>query len=192
MSSNHRPESGAGLVVLDRDGVINRESVEFIKSADEWLPLPGSLEAIAALGRAGFTVVVATNQSGVGRGLISSSALEEIHCRMVQGVEQAGGKLAGIFFCPHRPEDDCSCRKPKPGLLRQIEMQFRCSLKGRPVIGDSARDLQAAEAIGARAILVRTGNGIETERKIGGGSKVEVFDDLAAAASALIRHGVSE
>lgn len=190
MSSNRRPESGAGLVVLDRDGVINRESVEFIKSADEWLPLPGSLEAIAALSRAGFTVVVATNQSGVGRGLISSSALEEIHGRMVQGVERAGGKLAGIFFCPHRPEDDCSCRKPKPGLLRQIEARFGCSLKGRPVIGDSARDLQAAEAIGARAILVRTGNGIETERKIG--SDVEIFDDLAAAASSLIRYGVSE
>jgi D-glycero-D-manno-heptose 1,7-bisphosphate phosphatase len=191
VSSIHRPESGAGLVVLDRDGVINRESADFIKSADEWLPLPGSLEAIAALSRAGFTVVVATNQSGVGRGLISSSALEEIHRRMVQRVEQAGGKLAGIFFCPHRPEDDCSCRKPKPGLLRQIEARFGCSLKGRPVIGDSARDLQAAEAVGARAILVRTGNGIGTEQQIRSGSDVEVFDDLAAAASALIGSGVS-
>ncbi|MDQ1302232.1 MAG: D-glycero-D-manno-heptose 1,7-bisphosphate phosphatase [Pseudomonadota bacterium] len=190
MSSNYRPESGARLVVLDRDGVINRESAEFIKSADEWLPLPGSLEAIAALSRAGFAVVVATNQSGVGRGLISSLALEEIHSRMVQGVEQAGGKLAGIFYCPHRPEDDCSCRKPRPGLLQQIEARFGCSLKGQPVIGDSARDLQAAVAVSARAILVRTGNGLATERKLDSGSKVEVFDDLAAAANSLIRNRV--
>jgi D-glycero-D-manno-heptose 1,7-bisphosphate phosphatase len=192
VSSNQRSESGAGLVVLDRDGVINRESAEFIKSADEWLPLPGSLEAIAALSRAGFTIVVATNQSGVGRGLISATALDEIHNHMVHGVEQAGGKLAGIFFCPHRPEENCSCRKPKPGLLQQIEARFGCSLMGRPVIGDSERDLQAAEAMAARAILVRTGNGIETERKIGSGRKVEIFDDLASAASALIGYGASE
>lgn len=176
------------LVVLDRDGVINRESPAFIKTADEWLPLAGSLEAIAALGRAGFTVVVASNQSGVGRGLISPAALQEIHARMLKAVEQAGGTLAGIFFCPHRPEDNCDCRKPKPGLLRQIEAQFGCSLNGRPVIGDSARDLQAAMAIGARAILVRTGNGIETEAKLGSSSGVEVFDDLAAVARALINH----
>lgn len=189
--SSQRPESAARLVVLDRDGVINRESAEFIKTADEWLPLPGSLEAIAALSRAGFTVVVATNQSGVGRGLISQTALEQIHHRMVQGIEQAGGQLAGIFFCPHRPEDHCSCRKPKPGLLQQIEAQFGCSLKGRPVIGDSARDLQAAEAIGARAMLVRTGNGIETERNIRSDSGVEVFDDLAAVARSLLKDGVS-
>jgi D-glycero-D-manno-heptose 1,7-bisphosphate phosphatase len=179
-------------VVLDRDGVINRESAAFIKSADEWLPLPGSLEAIGALSRAGFAVVVATNQSGVGRGLISRSALEEIHGRMVRGVEQAGGKLAGIFFCPHRPEDGCNCRKPRPGLLQQIEVQFGCSLKGRPVIGDSRRDLQAAEAIGARAILVRTGNGRQTERELDSGSMVEVFDDLAAAAESLIKCRVLE
>jgi D-glycero-D-manno-heptose 1,7-bisphosphate phosphatase len=110
---------------------------------------------------------------------------------MIQGVEQAGGKLAGIFFCPHRPEDECSCRKPKPGLLQQIEARFGCSLQGRPVIGDSARDLQAAEAVGARAILVRTGNGVGTEQEYVHGGNVEVFDDLAAAASALIRPGVS-
>lgn len=191
MNSKAGPEPGAGLIVLDRDGVINRESPDFIKTADEWLPLPGSLEAIAALSQAGFTVVVATNQSGVGRGLISPTALGEIHGRMVQSVAEAGGKLAGIFFCPHRPEDNCSCRKPKPGLLEQIEAQFGRSLKGRPVIGDSARDLQAAEAIGARAILVRTGNGIETERRLGSGRKPEIFDDLAAAARSLIGQGVS-
>ncbi len=190
MSSSARSEPGAGLVVLDRDGVINRESAEFIKTADEWLPLGGSLEAIAALSQAGFTVVVATNQSGVGRGLISAAALRDINCRMQQGIERAGGKLAGIFVCPHRPEDDCSCRKPKPGLLRQIEAEFGCSLKDRPVIGDSARDIEAARAIGARAILVRTGNGIETERRIRDAHSVEVYDDLAAAAGSLIGRGV--
>lgn len=179
------------LVVLDRDGVINRESAAFIKTADEWLPLPGSLEAIAALTRAGFTVVVASNQSGVGRGLISPGALQEIHARMRKAVEQAGGKLAGIFFCPHLPEDNCDCRKPKPGLLLQIEAQFGCSLKGRPVIGDSARDLEAAQATGARAILVRTGNGVAAEAGLGGDHPLEVFDDLAAAASALISEEVA-
>ena len=192
MSSSIRPATGTGLVVLDRDGVINRESAEFIKCADEWLPLPGSLEAIAALTRAGFTVVVATNQSGVGRGLITAAALREINQRMQQGVLDAGGKLAGIFICPHRPEDDCSCRKPKPGLLRQIEAQFDCRLEGRPVIGDSARDLEAAQAVGARAILVRTGNGSETERSMQSDSGVEVYDDLAAAADSLIVGGVGE
>jgi D-glycero-D-manno-heptose 1,7-bisphosphate phosphatase len=191
VNRRHRPESGARVVVLDRDGVINRESVAFIKSVDEWLPLPGSLAAIAALSQAGFRVVVATNQSGVGRGLISPTTLDQIHARMIQAVEQAGGKLAGIFFCPHLPQDNCSCRKPRPGLLRQIEAQFGCSLEGQPVIGDSARDLQAAAAVGARPILVRTGNGIETEREIDRDSGVEVFDDLAAVADALISEGVA-
>lgn len=191
MNSSHPAESGARLVVLDRDGVINRESAAFIKSADEWLPLPGSLEAIAALHQAGFTVVVASNQSGVGRGLISPAALQEIHARMLAAVEQAGGKLAGIFFCPHLPGDNCSCRKPKPGLLLQIEAQFGCSLRGRPVIGDSARDLEAAQAVGARAMLVRTGNGVATESGPGGAQGAEIFDDLAAAARALISEEVA-
>lgn len=190
MSNSTRPETGKGLVVLDRDGVINRESAAFIKTADEWLPLPGSLEAIAALSRTGFDVVVATNQSGVGRGLITGTALGEINSRMHQCIERAGGRLSGIFVCPHHPDDNCSCRKPKPGLLYQIEARFGCSLSGRPVIGDSARDLEAAQAVGARAILVRTGNGIETERRMRDGS-IEVFDDLAAAANALINSGVA-
>ena len=191
MSSSSRPEAGQGLIVLDRDGVINRESAEFIKSAEEWLPLPGSLEAIAALTRAGFVVVVATNQSGVGRGLITQTALREINSRMRREIERAGGQLAGIFLCPHRPEDKCSCRKPEPGLLHQIEARFGCSLKDRPVIGDSARDIEAAQAVGARAMLVRTGNGVETERGFHGDSSVEVYDDLAAAARALIDTGVA-
>lgn len=175
----------ARLVVLDRDGVINRESAAFIRSPDEWLPLPGSLEAIAALSAAGYAVVVATNQSGVGRGLFDAATLGAIHARMTDAVSAAGGRLAGIFFCPHAPEAGCDCRKPKAGLMRQIEQAYGRSLAGEPVVGDSERDLRAAQAVGARAILVRTGNGRDTERKLVPADRVEVFDDLAAVARAL-------
>ncbi len=174
------------LVILDRDGVINRESPDFIRTPDEWLPIPGSVEAIAALTEAGFTVVVASNQSGVGRGLFSSGTLAAIHARMTETLEAAGGRLAGIFFCPHRPEDGCNCRKPLPGLLRQIEGHFGVTLAGVPCIGDSRRDLEAAWQVGARAILVRTGNGAQTEQGLEGGAAVEVFPDLGAAARQLI------
>ena len=174
------------LVVLDRDGVINRESPDFIRSPDAWQPLPGSLQAIAELSRAGFSVVVASNQSGVGRGLFSTATLADIHDRMVNAIEGSGGVLAGIFVCPHRPEDQCDCRKPRPGLLRQIEARFGGSLAGEPVIGDSARDLEAARRVGARAILVRTGNGAATEKHLRFQTAVEVYPDLAAVAAALI------
>lgn len=173
------------LVVLDRDGVINRESADFIRTPAEWLPLPGSLEAISALGRAGFTVVVATNQSGVGRGLISPAMLTAIHERLLQAVAEHGGSLGGIFVCPHHPDDRCDCRKPKAGLFRQIEARFETSLAGQPAIGDSHRDIEAALAVGARPILVRTGNGLADEAGIPGG--IEVCDDLAAAARKLLR-----
>jgi len=174
------------LVVLDRDGVINRESPDFIRQPGEWLPLPGSIEAIADLTGAGFRVVVASNQSGVGRGLFSAETLAAIHERMCRTVEAAGGRLHGIWFCPHRPEDDCDCRKPRPGLLRQIEAHFGVALRGQPVIGDSFRDLEAAWQVGARAMLVRTGNGVATERRLPGSPPVEVFADLADAAARLI------
>jgi D-glycero-D-manno-heptose 1,7-bisphosphate phosphatase len=174
------------LVVLDRDGVINRESPDFIRRPEEWIPLPGSIEAIADLTRAGFTVVVASNQSGVGRGLFTAATLVAIHDRMNRAVEAAGGRLDGIYFCPHRPEDACECRKPLPGLLRQIEAHYGVPLRGTPAIGDSYRDLEAAWRVGARAILVRTGNGAEAERRLEAGAAVEVFADLAAAASALV------
>ena len=174
------------MVVLDRDGVINRESEDFIKTPDEWIPLSGSLDAIARLTSAGFPVIVATNQSGVGRGLFDLAALDAIHDKMRREVEAAGGDLAGIFFCPHTPEDGCDCRKPKPGLLRQIERRFDISLTGSPVIGDSARDLEAAVAVGAQPILVRTGNGRRTEKELDERSDVRVFDDLAAAVDALL------
>lgn len=174
------------LVVLDRDGVINRESADFIRRPEEWIPLPGSIEAIADLTRGGFTVVVASNQSGVGRGLFPAATLAAIHDRMNRTVEAAGGHLDGIYFCPHRPEEGCACRKPRPGLLRQIEAHYGITLEGKPVIGDSYRDLEAAWSVGGRAILVRTGNGPETESRLPAGAAVEVFADLSAVASALM------
>jgi len=175
----------ARLVVLDRDGVINRDSPDYIRSPAEWIPLPGALEAIARLGRAGYTVVVASNQSGLGRGLFSRETLEAIHARMNEAIEAAGGRLAGIYYCPHRPEDGCACRKPLPGLLLQIEAAFGCRLTGQPVVGDSERDLRAAQAVNARPILVRTGNGRQTEARLQGWRHLEVYDDLAAVADAL-------
>jgi D-glycero-D-manno-heptose 1,7-bisphosphate phosphatase len=174
------------LVVVDRDGVINRESPDFIRSPAQWQPLPGALGAIADLTAAGFEVIVATNQSGVGRGLFTLATLETIHARMTSAIEAAGGRLAGIFVCPHAPDAGCDCRKPLPGLLRQIERAFGRPLAGLPVIGDAARDLEAAEAVGARAMLVRTGYGAATEARLAGTRRVEVYDDLAAAARALI------
>ncbi len=175
------------LVILDRDGVINYESDAYIKSPAEWLPIPGSLAAIAQLHRAGFTVVVATNQAGVARGLFTLADLDAIHRKMLVAVEAAGGKLDGVFYCPHGPQDGCDCRKPKPGLLRQIEKRFGLSLKSVPVIGDSTRDIEAAQAVGARAILVRTGNGEQTIGKLGTPENIEIYADLAAAANQLIK-----
>lgn len=168
------------LVILDRDGVINQDSEAYIKSPDEWIPLPGSLEAIAELNRAGFRVVVATNQSGVGRGLFDLDMLQRINDKMTEMLAAKGGHLDGIFFCPHHPDAHCDCRKPKPGLLRQISRHFGVNLAQVPVIGDSARDVEAAESVGARPILVNQPAGESN-------GKVEVFPDLAAAAQQLIR-----
>ena len=165
--------------------MINRDSPEFIRSPQQWQTLPGSVDAIAALCRAGFTVVVATNQSGVGRGYLSAATLEAIHEKMRAAIEAAGGELAGIFVCPHRPDENCGCRKPRPGLLREIERTLHCSLENQPVVGDSLRDLEAARAVRARPILVRTGNGRETEHTGHLPDGVEIFDDLAAVARAL-------
>lgn len=189
MSGEDHPQ----LVVLDRDGVINAESADFIRSPDEWRPLPGSVAAIAALSRAGFTVVVATNQSGVARGLFTLEVLAAIHARMSAAIAAEGGRLAGIFVCPHGPGDGCDCRKPLPGLLHQIEARFGTTLAGRPVVGDSLRDLEAAWQVSGRAILVQTGNGQKTRRELGkealGDRRVEIFPDLAAVARQLIAEG---
>jgi D-glycero-D-manno-heptose 1,7-bisphosphate phosphatase len=175
----------APLVVLDRDGVINEDSGEFIKSVAEWRPIPGSLEAIAALTRAGLRVAVVTNQSGVGRGLFSEQTLEAIHAHMDAAVRDAGGQLAGVYYCPHHPDADCDCRKPKTALLRQLERDLGASLAGVPFVGDRMSDVGAADAVGARAMLVRTGTGAETARALGQ-RNIEVFDDLAAAARAIL------
>jgi D-glycero-D-manno-heptose 1,7-bisphosphate phosphatase len=177
--------AGARVVVVDRDGVINEDSGEFIKSVAEWRPIPGSLEAIAALTRAGFRVAVVTNQSGVGRGLFDEQTLSAIHAHMAAAVRGAGGELAGIYYCPHRPDADCECRKPKTALLRRLEHDLGVSLGGAPFIGDRLSDVGAADAVGARPILVRTGTGTVTEGLLAARG-LEVFDDLAAAAHALV------
>src|SRR5215212_4239612 len=153
------------LVILDRDGVINEDSATFIKSPDEWRPLPGSLEAIARLNHAGYHVVVATNQSGVGRGLFEVSTLNAIHDKMHRALAPIGGRIDAIFFCPHAQEANCSCRKPKAGLLEEISHRFNVDLKGVPCIGDALRDLQAAATVGAAPILVLTGKGAKTQRE---------------------------
>jgi D-glycero-D-manno-heptose 1,7-bisphosphate phosphatase len=174
------------LVIVDRDGVINFESDAYIKSPAEWRPIPGSLEAIAALTQAGFTVVVATNQAGVGRGLFTLETLGAIHQKMREAVSAAGGKLDGIYFCPHHPDDNCDCRKPKPGLFHQIAEHYRLDLRDVPAVGDTLRDIQAARAVGARAILVRTGRGMQALEQLPDPPDVEVYADLAAAAAQLI------
>ena len=177
--------AGRGLVVLDRDGVINEDSAEFIKSVAEWRPIRGSLEAIAALHRASFRVAVVTNQSGVGRGLFTEQTLGAIHARMAAAVREAGGELAAVYYCPHRPDEGCDCRKPKTALLRRLERDLGCSLAGAPFIGDRLSDVEAADAVGARPLLVRTGTGAATERLLRERS-LEVFDDLGAAARHLL------
>jgi len=176
-----------GLIVLDRDGVINKDSAEFVKSTDEWLPLPGSIGAIARLSRAGYTVAVASNQSGLARGLFDRNALRAMHRKLRRLVAAEGGRVDRIVVCPHGPDEGCSCRKPMPGLLHRLARHYDISLRGVPVVGDSLRDLQAATRAGATPILVRTGNGTKTSRNLSGDLRdVRTYDDLAAfAASAL-------
>lgn len=174
------------LLVLDRDGVINHESQDFIREPREWRPLPGSLEAIAELGKAGWTIAVATNQSGLGRGYFDETTLDEIHARMRAAVAEAGGALGRIVYCPHLPEAGCPCRKPLPGLLNQLSTIYSVPAGEMLVVGDSLRDIEAALAVGARPILVRTGNGLEHEAAAPDG--VTVTDDLASVARLLLEN----
>ena len=176
------------LVILDRDGVINRDSADFVKSADEFVPLPGSLEAIGRLCEAGWTVTIASNQSGVGRGLFTLSELNDMQHKLQAELLEYGGYVDGFFYCPHTPRSHCDCRKPKDGLLRQIGERFGTELNQVPVIGDSLRDLQAAWSVDARAMLVLTGNGKKTRLALDGGDypDTDVFDTLADAADALL------
>jgi len=173
------------LVTLDRDGVINHDSDAYVKSLAEWIPYPSAIQAIARLSRAGWTVTVATNQSGIARGYYDEATLAEMHVELSRLVDEAGGEIAHIAFCPHGPDDGCDCRKPLPGLLEQIRVALGMdSLAGSWMVGDSLRDLQAGEAVGARGVLVRTGKGERTLAKhpelTGEGSDTRVFEDLAA------------
>ena len=152
-------------IILDRDGVINEDSDAYIKSPEEWIPIPGSLDAIARLHRSGFHIAVLTNQSGVARGLFDLATLGRIHDKMCRQVEAAGGKIDAIFFCPHAPEDGCACRKPKTGLYEQFARQFGVDLAGIPAVGDSLGDMQAALSVGAEPVLVETGKGVRTLRR---------------------------
>ena len=180
------------LVILDRDGVINHDSDDYIKSPDEWQPLPGSLEAIARLCRADYTVVVATNQAGVGRGLFSLEMLTRIHRKMASSIRDKGGRLDSVFFCPHSPADQCGCRKPKPGMLLEISDRLSIGLSGVPFVGDSLRDLEAAAAAGAMPVLVKTGQGRLTQEKLSQGElshtlgQTPVYADLAAFTDAVL------
>lgn len=172
-------------IILDRDGVINQDSDAFIRSVADWMPIPGSLEAIARLSQAGFDVFVFTNQSGLARGLFDAATLAAIHARMTAAIEAAGGQLRGIYACPHGPDDGCLCRKPLPGLLHQIAQDFDIDWPGVPVIGDSRRDLEAALTVGARPMLVETGKGQRTLHD-GLPRPAEVFPDLAHAVDHLL------
>lgn len=168
-----------GWVILDRDGVINRDRADYVKTPAELDFLPGSLEAIAALTQAGYGVVVATNQSGVGRGLLSEQDLGAIHAKLQTAVQAAGGKLRGVFVCPHAPDAGCACRKPRAGLLQQIATWAGIELVGVPVVGDAGRDLEAARSMGALPILVCTGHGEKTLREWPDVAGLTVFADLA-------------
>ena len=177
------------LIILDRDGVINKDSDDFIKSPQEFVPLPGSLEAIARLNAAGYCVVVATNQSGIARGLFNLQTLDAMHHKLEKLLATVGGHLDGIFYCPHAPDAGCDCRKPRPGLLQQIARKFKTELIDVPVIGDSLRDLQSAQAVSATPILVRTGKGERSLAQLAttpGLENVPVFKDLAMAADAVL------
>ncbi|HNA28813.1 MAG TPA: D-glycero-beta-D-manno-heptose 1,7-bisphosphate 7-phosphatase [Thiobacillaceae bacterium] len=174
------------LVILDRDGVINFDSDQFIKSTQEWNPIPGSLEAIASLTQAGFRVVVASNQSGIGRGLFDMATLNAIHAKMHKLTAQAGGRIDAVFFCPHTAETLCQCRKPNPGLLREIAQRLHVDLRGIPAIGDALRDVQAAQKVGAKPILVKTGKGRRTLESGDLPAEVQVCEDLREAANIII------
>lgn len=168
------------LIILDRDGVINQDSDDYIKSPDEFIPIPGSLEAITRLNHAGYLVLIATNQSGIARGYFTMDTLNQMHEKLKRQLNAFGGRIDGIFFCPHRPEDHCNCRKPRPGLYQEIAQRLDTELNDVPAVGDSLRDIQAAQEVGASPVLVRTGKGERTLAEGKGLEGIPVFDDLAS------------
>ena len=173
------------LVILDRDGTINHDSEHFIKSPAEWRPIEGSVEAIARLAQAGFRIVVATNQSGIARGLLDTATLITIHDTLQRAAAQAGGRIDAFFFCPHAADSACKCRKPEPGMLLEVARRFNISLENTYMVGDALRDVQAAAAAGARPVLVLTGRGRKTRDEGGLPAGTAIFDDLAAFAEHL-------
>ncbi len=177
------------VIVLDRDGVINHDSDDYIKSAEEWRPLDGSLDAIARLKHSGYTVVVASNQSGLARGYFDIEALSAMHGKMDGMLAEIGARIDAVFYCPHGPEDGCDCRKPKPGMLLEIGQRFNVSLEDVIFIGDSISDIKAAYSAHAKAMLVRTGKGAKAEKILQTECKdsVPVFDDLASAVTAILQ-----
>jgi len=175
------------LIILDRDGVINEDSDNYIKSPEEFIPLPGSLEAIARLHRAGYAIAVATNQSGIARGYFDIDTLNRMHEKLSQLLLALGGNIDGFFYCPHGPEDGCECRKPKPGLLLDIKVRFNTIMQDVPFVGDSLSDLNAARAVGAKPVLLKSGKGERTLAKGEGLDGVPVYDDLSAFVEALLK-----
>lgn len=175
------------IVILDRDGVINYDSDEYIKSPDEWRAIPGSLEAIAELNRAGFSVMVVTNQSGIARGLYSFETLEKIHEKLLNELGSFGGSIKDIFFCPHHPDDHCDCRKPKPGMLYQLQKKYSADLTKIFFIGDSIYDIKAAQEVGCTPILVLTGKGKKTLQTYPDLNPVQHFNDLATAVEYILK-----
>jgi D-glycero-D-manno-heptose 1,7-bisphosphate phosphatase len=188
-----RAEAGAKdlkLVILDRDGVINEDSDAYIKSVAEWIPIPGSIEAIAQLSKAGWTVAVATNQSGIARGYYDLTTLDAMHARLRALVAEQGGEVGLIVYCPHGPDQGCDCRKPKPGMLRTIASHYAVDLHGIWFVGDSKGDLEAAVAVDSQPVLVMTGKGQKT-RSTPLPAGTLIFDDLAAVAAELIHNSAS-
>lgn len=176
-------------VILDRDGVINFESKTYVKSPEEWIPIPGSLKAISQLNKAGFLVFIATNQSGVGRGLFSLATLELTHQKLISSLMEYNGHIDGIYFCPHTPQDNCRCRKPLPGMLENIRHDFKIDLKETFVVGDSFRDIQAGLATGSKTLLVKTGNGLLTiEEHSNELGDTFILPDLLSAVDYILEH----
>ncbi len=174
------------LIILDQNGVINQSSDTFIKTPEEWVPIPGSLEAMARLTHSGYHIVIASNQSGIGRGLMDMATYNAINDKMHKAVNHAGGRIDAIFFCPHTNEDRCLCRKPAPGMYEEIMQRYGINLGSVPTVGDSLRDLQAAATVGAIPILVLTGKGQRTRVKKEIPANTQIFENLAMAVDSLV------
>ena len=175
------------LIILDRDGVLNEERTDYVKNRDEWVPIESSMQAVSRLNEAGYRVVLATNQSGIGRGLFDMETLNEIHQKMHNSLGRFGGWVDAIFFCPDAPGEDSSCRKPDPGMFQDIAERCETSLEGVPAVGDKLSDIRAAMAVGARPVLVRTGYGRKTEKEEDLPEEVEVYDDLSSFVDDLLQ-----